>query len=340
MEDLESLRHRNDSSTRVNVSILSEQRSPLMGFAILFIMLFHFESHNPFFHTQFFIIGDIGVDCFLLLSGLGNYYSLSRTEGQSVWQFYKRKILRILPAFWIMIIPVSLFQFMKHDISLTVFFTRIFGLSAFNEGARGYWYLTALLVCYIISPLLYDIYKKSNKKDIIVVLSSFILCYILSFLLGVEILFRRLPVFVLGMYIGKLCFIKNPSFNIILALIISCLLYIYTQCYRINSSSESPIYRLLSNVLSLPLMISMAYLISIPVMKNVRILFDFMGKISLELYLIHIFIMRFFSRYFVSLESYIIYFLLFFFGSILLSYLLHLICGYLLNSKLLSRYCK
>lgn len=311
-----------------------------MGFAILFIMLFHFESHNPFFHSQFFIIGDIGVECFLLLSGLGNYYSLSRTEGQSVWQFYKRKLLRILPAFWIMIIPISLFQYMQHGISLTMFLTRILGLSAFNEGARGYWYITALLICYIISPLLYRIFKKSNIKDIIVVLLSFILCYLLSFLIGVEILFRRLPVFILGMYVGKLCFNKNPSVNVSLVLIISILLFACTQYYRINSSSDSPIYRLLSNVLSLPLIMSIAYFISIPVMKYVRILFNFMGKISLELYLVHIFIMRYISQYFCSREYYIFYVLFFFIGSIVLSYLLHLICRYLLNSKLVSRYCK
>lgn len=328
-----------DHSYKISISILSEQRSPLMGFAIIYIMLFHFESHNPFFCTKFFVVGDIGVECFLLLSGLGNYYSLSRTEESSVLQFYKRKLWRILPSFWIMIIPISVFHYMQHGISLTVFFTRIFGLSVFNEGARGYWYITALLICYIISPLLYKFFRESNRKEIIIVILSFIICYMLSFLLGVEILFRRLPVFVLGMYIGKLCLNRN-LINIIVVFIISILLFICTQYYRTNLSYELSVYRLLSNVLTLPLMMSIAYLISFPLMKFVRLLFDFMGKISLELYLIHIFILRYISHFYVSAEYYVVYSLVFFIGSILLSYFLHFICGCLQNSKMLSKYCK
>ena len=149
----------------MNISILSKHRSPLMGFAILFIMLFHLENRSPFLDTHFFSIGDSGVEIFLLLSGLGVFYSLSRTNGTSPWYFYKRRLIRILPAFWLVIIPLSLYSLIKGAIPFSIFITRVLGLSAFNEAARGYWYITVLLVCYIITPPCFIICEKQMKEQ-------------------------------------------------------------------------------------------------------------------------------------------------------------------------------
>ena len=63
---------------------LSRCRSELMGFAILWVMLFHayglkfqFEPLN-----RFRSIGHFGVDIFILLSAMGIYVSLSKTHIQ------------------------------------------------------------------------------------------------------------------------------------------------------------------------------------------------------------------------------------------------------------------
>ena len=134
------------------MSILSEYRSSLMGFAILYIMFFHLEGHCPYIHSHFFILGNTGVEIFLLLSGLGLYYSLSRENTINIKLFYKKRMLRILPAFWMVIIPLSIINLIKGEIPLGLAITRILGLSAFNEGANGYWYITAILICYIFTP--------------------------------------------------------------------------------------------------------------------------------------------------------------------------------------------
>ena len=61
------------------VTLLSKHRSAIMGFAILWIMLFHLHVSVDF--TPFMIIkrlGYGGVDIFLFLSGFGLYYSCSK----------------------------------------------------------------------------------------------------------------------------------------------------------------------------------------------------------------------------------------------------------------------
>ncbi|MCR5484907.1 MAG: hypothetical protein K6F09_04875 [Clostridiales bacterium] len=70
-------------------SWISECRGALMGFAALWVVLFHspelsfaFLRFKPLFVGLDLIKGrgNAGVDIFLLLSGLGLYYSLEKTE--------------------------------------------------------------------------------------------------------------------------------------------------------------------------------------------------------------------------------------------------------------------
>lgn len=74
-------------------------RMELMGFAIILIMLFHLGV-LPF--------GECGVDIFLFLSGFSMYHSLSRND--NIVKFYRKRLLRILPAYLIIAIP---FFFLK-----------------------------------------------------------------------------------------------------------------------------------------------------------------------------------------------------------------------------------
>lgn len=296
-----------------------------MGFAILFIMLFHLENRSPFLDTHFFVIGDSGVEIFLLLSGLGVFFSLSRSKESTPWSFYKRRLIRILPAFWLVIIPLSLFSFIKGAITFPIFVTRILGLSAFNEAARGYWYITALLVCYIITPPLYQYLRKtSDRMGILLIVLSFAICYVLSFVIGVEVLLRRIPVFILGMYIGKQCMTKDSIISIPFFIVAAIALFAATQYYRMQPDCEMVVYRVLCFALVVPLCVTVAYLVSLSRAKLIRSVLDSMGRISLELYLMHIFVLNFVCPH---LKNHLLYILLFFLFSVLLSYALHSLCG-------------
>ena len=82
---------------------LSRYRGELMGVAMLVVMLFHVGGNR---HETIWLCmgrcGNVGVDMFLFLSGIGLWYSLSSRPWGGVRSrlstFYRRRLLRIYPA--------------------------------------------------------------------------------------------------------------------------------------------------------------------------------------------------------------------------------------------------
>ena len=72
---------------KIEYSLLSKYRSVLMGASILSIMLFHYtnyiksyDNYNFFFKAYNKFVSSAGVDIFLILSGLGLYYSFKKNN--------------------------------------------------------------------------------------------------------------------------------------------------------------------------------------------------------------------------------------------------------------------
>ena len=84
----------------IKLADVSRYRGELMGIAIVFIILFHIplDRSDMFFGLR--RCGNIGVDMFLFLSGIGLWYSW--TKQPSFKSFYKRRLLRIFPT-WLVI---------------------------------------------------------------------------------------------------------------------------------------------------------------------------------------------------------------------------------------------
>lgn len=100
-----------DTKAQNDLSLLFKYRKFLMGFAALWILMTHewqivTNETSFFFVTENFIkrIGFCGVDIFLLLSGMGLYYSL---EKNPVSRFYYNRLKRVIFPFIIMASIVS-----------------------------------------------------------------------------------------------------------------------------------------------------------------------------------------------------------------------------------------
>ncbi len=64
---------------KLNWGLFSEHRQALMGGAILCIMLYHsFQGASDGTISRIFVTGKIGVEFFLIISGVGLYFSLSK----------------------------------------------------------------------------------------------------------------------------------------------------------------------------------------------------------------------------------------------------------------------
>ena len=180
---------------------------------MIWIVLYH--SHINFsglFHpigkiiSQIISIGYAGTDIFFLLSGLGLSFSLSKDKNISA--FYKKRLLRIIPTFWFVVILTQIKNMVVGDFKLVDLFYSLLGLDFILFGNLYIWFIPAILICYLFFPLYYHL---SSKYGIFIFfaigsVSSVILSLFLSSssLQHILIFTVRLPVFFLGAYIGQL----------------------------------------------------------------------------------------------------------------------------------------
>lgn len=189
-----------------------------MGFAILWIMWFHspFYGKTEVFH---FIhnIGFYGVDMFLLVSGLGLYFSMRKSK--SIGEFYKKRLVRILPAY--LIVSVCWYAFIKTDLSFGDKLLAILGINYFRGTIYSRpeyfdWFLPTLMVLYLLTPLYDKLFQKAGVKWKFTFLSMMIspLLCIIFYHTGQQVLYGstvRIAVFLVGYWIGWFLYEKREE---------------------------------------------------------------------------------------------------------------------------------
>ena len=134
---------------RFRLQDLSLYRSELMGWAILWVMMLHFTftQIKPLgFLAQY---GISGVDIFMFVSGLGLYYSLDKNG--NLQHFYKKRLLRIFPIYYVIGVFASLLVY--HD-SLPEFLFRYSTLGFWIGGIFYEWYIPSIVCLYLLAPFL------------------------------------------------------------------------------------------------------------------------------------------------------------------------------------------
>lgn len=189
---------------QIDLNILSRQRKPLMGIAIWLIIFFHlYENTNCEVLGLLFGSGDIGVEIFGFLSGLGCWSSLNNNN--SYITFYKKRARRILPSFLIVACSIGLFRHFMYGASWIQVALVSSGLFLF-WGDVSLWFAPFICVCYLLSPLLFE-FKKITKNSFALTLSGcvmatlfFICCKNHIPYCGMWLL--RIPIFCLGFDLG------------------------------------------------------------------------------------------------------------------------------------------
>ncbi len=135
----------------------------LKGFAILAIIFSHIGYFLVTDHQFLFplsVLAGVGVNLFLFLSGYGlTISSIKRKE--TIWYFYKRRILKLFVPFWIVLISFLLMDFfvlgISYDKSFIVraFFGIFTNAELFQSLNSPFWYITLLLFYYILFPLVF-----------------------------------------------------------------------------------------------------------------------------------------------------------------------------------------
>ncbi len=287
-----------------NYYILSKYRTELMGIAAILVIIAHSNmmiSYWDFSVALYYVLGqaNIGVDIFFFLSGIGLYFSFSNKK-YNFKQYYVKRILNVYVIYLLIAFPLMLFHAIRFGSTVADFFLDWSGIS-FYLGRQyvyknhGGWYVMFIMVLYLIYPLIFKVQKYFEKKKtdlffLIVVIAlyiafcSFFLVKYESVFMRYEVALTRIPIFLIGSYIGKLTYNKEKFgigtyITIVLGIAVSLLLA-YLNLPFISS-------RFNKTLMAVALCLIYCMLRSVFNFSIIIKLFSFIGKMSLEVYLTH-----------------------------------------------------
>ena len=271
-----------------DIKDISVYRSELMGWSILWIMMLHFTFNQiaPLgFVAQY---GFAGVDIFMMVSGLGLYYSLNSSSNIS--QFYKRRLLRIFPTYYLFGFFASFLQF--HD-SIWDYLFRYSTIGFWTGTIFWEWYIPSLVLLYLFSPLIKSLLDK--RLFFLLTFICIIILFLSFYLVDKDEIFDRIHFFFLyripAFIFGMICAfwiqnnISSKYFITILLVGIPFWSFFFPQHHQIYN------YKYFSLLFLLPFFIFVFILIT----KHIKFLnpvISLIGKSSLEIYLIQGFFFR------------------------------------------------
>lgn len=262
---------------------ISTYRSQLMGWAIIWIMMLHFRflQIGPLgFIAQY---GFAGVDVFMLVSGFGLYFSLEKDSRLKM--FYKRRLIRIFPVYYLLGIISSAFIF--HD-SLFTYLFRYTTIGFWTGYVYWEWYVPSIVALYLIAPIIKKLIDKDNLylTTIVVIVLLFMSFYIVANEVVKEkddhfFLVYRIPAFILGMQCAY--WMKNDFsakyFNLLLIIGIPCFALLFPHYHEIYNYKYFSLLFLLPSWVVCFIQLSKFLNILNPIISEI-------GKASLEVYLI------------------------------------------------------
>lgn len=192
---------------KIDLGILSRHRGELMGISILLIMLEHcFMGRYTDVFLKLARNGEIGVELFMLLSGMGIFFSLDNNPNAG--QFFKRRFKRILPSYLMVVGAFFCWQDLIKEFKPIEFVSNLLRIPFFTQGNRWFWFFVLIVACYLIAPLFYRWIKEGRFKLWHVLLLLLVVgvgCYFMDpsgVVRSLRLLLFRIPSFLLGMLLG------------------------------------------------------------------------------------------------------------------------------------------
>ena len=136
-----------------DIDNLSSYRTKLMGFAIIWVILYHSGFVKPFlfsYLSPLYVCGFGGVDIFMLLSGFGLTFSISKKR--TIREFWLSRIVRIYPIYFFLVIVGSV---LNGSDTVSVVLWKCTALGYWTNGIFFDWYVPAILTLYALFPLIF-----------------------------------------------------------------------------------------------------------------------------------------------------------------------------------------
>ena len=194
----------------IELANISRYRGELMGAAMLFIILFHvaLPRENAFFGLR--RMGNVGVDMFLFLSGIGLWFSWMKNP--SAKHFFIRRYLRIYPAWLIIACLYYIPRFRGGDLEAWI---NLIGEITINWNFWRYdeltfWYIPATMMLYLFAPAYMELIKRHpiyKWLPVVMIMWCILVQYVTPIHQAVghlEIFWSRVPIFFIGINMGEM----------------------------------------------------------------------------------------------------------------------------------------
>ncbi len=301
----------------VDFGELSRYRGELMGLAILFVVLFHVGMPSHYFFYPLRRLGNVGVDMFLFVSGMGLWFSWSKMRWnpsgmssvaalsmrEALARFFSRRYLRIYPV-WLLVASVFYIGHYAEspgsgyspDIP-NLLANVLFNWSFWRIDDLTFWYVPATMMLYTFAPFYMEIIRRAPSfrwLPLAFVVFAAMVNYVpvIHNSVGhIEIFFSRIPIFLIGINVGE--WVREGKTLDKWSMAMALLLFILSLwlCLRLEYIGHRRFPLFMERMVYIPLTVSALLLeckllvVAPHVLKKTL---AFLGTISLEIYLIHI----------------------------------------------------
>jgi len=298
---------------------ISRFRGELMGAAMLFIVLFHVPLGRGDAFFGLHRLGNVGVDMFFFLSGMGLWFAWSKGRenssstggGLGLGHFYLRRFARIMPAWLIMASLFYVPDFLgprKYSPSLVNLIGDItINLDFWRYDELTFWYIPAIMVFYLIAPFYMELIRRHPIYRWLPVLAV-MWCVIVQWVIPIhqavghlEIFWSRVPIFLIGVNVGELVRKKEKIEGSAFWLILLFFVVAFASSLYLEQMRHGKFPLFAERMIYIPLTVCGILLINLLLRLSPAWLLRalaFVGSISLETYLIHVhFVMKPIAQY-------------------------------------------
>lgn len=299
-------------------SDISKYRQTLMGIAMVGVMFSHwygFQSINTgvFFLLSSFLVKLVFTEGLLFLSGFGLYYSFSNNS--NIKSFYVKRVHRLFIPFLVLSIPLyTFFLIYKDNYSFVIYIEQLTTVYFWIKGNYGgMWYVAVSLFLYLLLPFAYRylFYKYELlpivRRALLLIVGVYVINVILDILFPdyfekIAIGSTKIPIFFLGVLFGYCVKNKLLSSKIYALLVLSFfVIYLGLSFFKEDNQWISRLCGTTQKLFFMPLICLLFNLLHRScVVRYIIKIFDWFGKYSLELYILHLHFYMFLSQGFLS----------------------------------------
>ncbi len=282
----------------ISLADISRFRGELMGLAMLFIILFHVwvRRDDPFYGLH--RCGNVGVDMFLFLSGVGLWFAWTRHPDTRL--FYARRFARIFPAWLVMACLFYVPDFLgsgRYSSSLGDLIGDVtLNLGFWEHDELTFWYIPAIMALYIAAPPYMWLVSRLPVYRWLPVLMV-VWCVAVQWVeplhsaVGhIEIFWSRVPVFFLGINAGQLVMERRCLQKGSMPLLLVAFGMTFGTCLYLEQELHGRFPLFVERMIYIPLTFTTVLLLARMLRRTpgwMNAALRTVGALSLECYLIH-----------------------------------------------------